>query len=510
MSISRLPASPPFKHLQDSTNRSLLIVLREKVAPILANNLLHHFTDHSVAHSDSLTQFVDQLAEPLQASDNPLSEQELVILYSACYLHDIGMQYENAGSTQAISRLALPQRWEDLSEDTRRVLLRQNHAEISAEMVMMSVRSEAPIVGLQLTSEYYPRYVAFLCEAHTLPTESARYQELTADGPNIRMTLLSGLLRLADILDLSRRRATREKARTLTLDIEAQVHWWRHHYTEEITIDQHQRAVCLWFDFPPEHLSEYSKVVPPLQMPWVEAEFTKHMPVFNRYGIGWTITFKVEQKPYSEAEVMPEAVLTEMLKQLSLQRRMEEERHRYAVVQQFAEAQPQIDRRLSEIEAQRGTLSSGDYLRELSRIATDLWALGGRRSAWMLLSSEFGRGAATLEPSERLEIGMTLATMMVDDDEAKRASLMIKGLLPLADQLPDGDTRKAAFWKLWAKCLTHVGLYNEAIKAIQRAAELTPDEEAREDLEAQLIELHFLHGHIDEALASSPTYGETQ
>src|SRR6266849_2855433 len=97
---TQLPQSPPFAHVKDEGIRSRLINLRQSVAPILANNLLHHFTDHSVEHSDSLARYVDALILPLQATAEKLSEDELLILYAACYLHDIGMQYEKAYETQ--------------------------------------------------------------------------------------------------------------------------------------------------------------------------------------------------------------------------------------------------------------------------------------------------------------------------------------------------------------------------------------------------------------------------
>ena len=185
------------------------------MAPILANNLLHHFTDHSVEHSDSLARYIDSLILPLQATAEKLSEDELLILYAACYLHDIGMQYEKAYETQIIASLKLSTPWSDLSSDD---LIRQHHAAISAEMVRASLNATAPIIGLQLTVDYFPTYVAALCEGHTLSTESARYKSLTQPGPNLRIELLSGLLRIADILDLSRRRANRPKALTLDLN----------------------------------------------------------------------------------------------------------------------------------------------------------------------------------------------------------------------------------------------------------------------------------------------------
>src|SRR5687768_14420172 len=163
MPPSQYPSPPPFKHIADHAARARLTELRERVAPILTNNLLPHFTDHSVDHSDSLTKYVDNLVEPLQVTDQRLTEDELFIVYSACYLHDVGMHYERAGETDVIMNLHLAQRWEELTEDDRRRLLREHHAAISAEMVMRSVRAEKPVVGVQLTPDhYFPKYVAQL------------------------------------------------------------------------------------------------------------------------------------------------------------------------------------------------------------------------------------------------------------------------------------------------------------------------------------------------------------
>lgn len=207
-------AAPPWKHLANDTFRAMLTVLRERTAPILANNLLPHFTDHSVAHSDSVARLVDDLIE---SGTTTLTDQELVILYSACYLHDIGMQFERAGETEVISSLNLLPAWDRQSISNKRDLLRAHHHRISAELVRKSVNSATPPIGIQLKSAYSPSYIACLCHAHCIPTDTSEYAELFPDGP-VRLGLLSAILRLADILDESRRRATREKARTLELN----------------------------------------------------------------------------------------------------------------------------------------------------------------------------------------------------------------------------------------------------------------------------------------------------
>jgi HD-GYP domain-containing protein (c-di-GMP phosphodiesterase class II) len=106
MPNNQLLPAPAFKHISDASH---LVHLRSKVAPILSNRILTHFTDHSVTHSDNLARYVDELVESLQSTPEALTDQEVTVLYAACYLHDIGMHYENAGDTDAIKRLALSQ-----------------------------------------------------------------------------------------------------------------------------------------------------------------------------------------------------------------------------------------------------------------------------------------------------------------------------------------------------------------------------------------------------------------
>src|SRR5260221_8097219 len=89
-----IDAKPNFGHLANERSRALVIQLRSAVEPILANNILCHFTDHSVSHSDNVCELVDALVENLHTTNYQLSEDELIVLYSSCYLHDVGMQYE--------------------------------------------------------------------------------------------------------------------------------------------------------------------------------------------------------------------------------------------------------------------------------------------------------------------------------------------------------------------------------------------------------------------------------
>lgn len=492
--------APPLKHLTSEVDRSLIVRLRESVAPILANNILPHFTDHSVIHSDHVTQLVDKLAEPLQSTSEALRAQELIILYSACYLHDIGLQLQNAGKTQVIQSLELTPPWDDLDEDTRRTLLRTFHHRISGEMVLASVRAMTPIIGIQLTDAYEPSRVACLCEAHNLFLEISadrnRYDQLTSDGPNIRMALISGLLRTADILDESRRRAVRNKARTLNLSVESQSHWWRHYYTENVTFDQNERVISIWFDFPPDRFPEYSKVISALQLPWIQTELQRHLPVFNKYGVNWSLDTRFTSKQYSDTEIMPDEVMAHMLGQLLKQHSKEDEARREIVLNAFNESRPHIHRRLEAIREQKDKIPPVEYLLETSKIAEELWNIGSRRSAVFALVFEYERSSQHLTDSQRIDIGTRLLEMVLADGTLELAQGWILRLCDDASELSADDPRAFRSLSLIAEWFAKRCAYDKAVETINHAIASVKNEDATTELRATLKELHFLQGNL--------------
>lgn len=491
--------SPALKHLGDQSNKAFLISLRDAVAPILANNLLPHFTDHSVTHSDQLTSIVDELIQPIQGGRNRLLEEELMVLYSSCYLHDIGMQYENIGSTKTISSLNLSIPWEEIAEEERRSLLRDYHHLISAELVWQASQTGDSLIGIHIPANHHPDCIASLCEAQNVDVGSERHKELTQDIAGIRVFLLSGLLRLSDILDESRTRAVPDKAKTLLLDICSQSHWWRHYYTEKVTYDQAVKTIFLHFDFPKGHEKEYQTIIPHLQIPWIQKELSKHAMVFNQAGLGWSIDFKVPSKPYSTAKEMPLEVKGEMLKQLHARNEREAERHRRALLESFEEAQPYITQRLDELQYKRDSMHPKDYLLGLEEISKELWNMGAKRSAWMLLSSSFNKSGAELPPNKQLELGMWIANAMLEDNFSREAFRTIQQIKGLADHLLDTDETKGRFFILLAKAMVENCLYKEATIAIEEAINFT-DEMHIKVLKAQLCELHLLYGELGRVL----------
>ena len=487
------PASNLWKHLKSQEKISLLTTLRSKVQPILANNLLPHFTDHSVEHSDRVTQLVDHLVQPLQQSGEKLNPAELTAIYATAYLHDIGMQFENAGRTEVIQRLGLAVSWDDLPEQKRRDLLRDHHPEISAEMVRNSANGTGE-VGMVLPGDLEPAAVAALCHAHALDPQSEQYEQLMYDSPSLRMSLLSGILRMADILDESQVRAQRGKADSLLLDAVAGMHWWRHHYTVDVKFSHNERTITIWFEFPPALGDEYSRVIPELQVPLIQEELECHQAVFRRYGLDWSVHHKIQSPPYGAQETMPESVWGEMQRNLFGRRTAKVQQQRFAVVRHFQDVQPSIQKKLAELEETKNSTSAADYLRRLDLLVRECIAIEGLRSGCALLTGAYLRNREALPLSEQFKMGLRLAGALISDGRPDRALDVLKPLEPQANSLDDQTPQSETFAKLWLSCLVETFDLDTAQEALRRALDSDLDASVKNELKAIILEACHLRG----------------
>ncbi len=420
----------------------------------------------------------------------------MTILYASCYLHDIGLQYERASELDVIPPDKLQQPWDALSDKGKRSILRRYHHLISAKLVHLSANAATPAVGLHLGADYHPDRIAALCEAHCLETASDRYTELTTDYGGIRMGLLSALLRIADILDESRRRANRARAQTLNLDVESETHWWRHYYTSNIEFDEPNTMIVVEFEFPPDRADEYARIVPDLQMPSIGSELRQHQTVLNRNGLAWNLDHTVAQQPYSTTEAMPANVLMEMLKQLKRRESARIAAQRAADLQALEQAQPFLRKEQRQLEVERDQLSPREYLTRLHQHARNRWELGGKRAAWTMLRSPFEQHAELLPPTERVKIAIELARWMCEDAEAFEA-LRILRRVEGAAQVPevDAETRQR-FGELLATTANDNAEHELADHSIERATASAQLEQDRLRLHAEHAEWRFLRGAL--------------
>ena len=461
-------------------------VIREAVAPILANNLLPHFTDHSVTHSDRLVSLLAHLVRIMDRKQR-LSPDESFILQAACYCHDLGMQYEQAGATPVIGALRLATPWGRLDDAARKALLRDHHHEISAQLVSGIV----PRLPSLLPDDWRRGCVAALCEAHALDISASRYSDLTKPVAGARMALLAGLLRVADILDESQRRVDDEKAASLLLDTATQAHWWRHRYTAEVLLDQKSRNISLHFVFPAERLQEYAAIVPHIQVPEIANEISRHTSAFVDAGLNWGVTYTVTSAPYVTAPQMPDAVLAAMQLLLHKKRSAEAEERKLVVARSFTEARPHIDRIIRDLQARKDAIPAEEYIHGLHDISKHMRSLGAKRSAWSLLASEFHRAAASLSPACQVDVANWLVGVMLEDAcprEALEPAGVVARLIP---RLKTDD--KLVLLRAQTAAFSANAAYQQALEPLTKAIRLAPDEA---EMRATLAELHLLHGNV--------------
>lgn len=488
---------PAWRRLSDGTSRGRLEALRTAVTDLLGGNYLPTFTDHSVAHSDRLCDLIDELSSPLTVQ---LIDREAFVLYAAAYLHDAGLQHQRAGETKIVRDILIERygetAWNDLDTQTRHSIVRDQHHRISGEMITQSINAAYPtVIGIQLTDEWDPGQIRALAIAHNLCMDGVdreEYEKLTTDWGGTRMSLLSALLRLADILDESRRRSRRFLELTRDLPCESRMHWWRHYYVAEVEIKPADHKITLWFDFPPARRGQYREMIPPLQVPWIRAEFDRQADVLARNTLLWHFSTAETPEFQSTASPMDDELERFVLEKLASERVQRAEQDRLVVLQQLRVERPTIERQLAELRTNVSANEAPGNLRRFKELASHLFRLGGCRDAWITLLSEYNRSSKLVDLSLRFEIATALAEMMLADDSSESAVRVLRELRAEAETLQQADRYR--FAALYGRALLEECVYDEALEWLQRSANMAPGADGRDQELALLEEAKLLQG----------------
>lgn len=497
---------PRFKNLPaGGVEQTALQTLRNDVTTYLATEVLLHFTDHGIGHSDRMVDIISKLIQPIQSGTTALSPQELTTLYATCYLHDLGMHVEKLSGLTSV-----PQNWSELPKKTQENLIRDKHHTISAELVVRASQKSGPCSALHL-KDLHPDQVACLCEAHNLwleePADNARYIELTRDAVGMRMGFLAALLRLADVLDESQARAGIDKARILDLDKESLKHWWRHYFTEHITILQADRTITLEFNFPKDKAEEYGSIIPELQYPYITAEMQRHTAVLTKNNCTWQINKATSSTPYSTKEEMPQDVKLSMLADLQHSRIEREERGRIAALADFREARPAIERELQQLSEKKTRLTPVEYITAALELHRRLWISGGKRSAFSSFECIFRGTKESLPDNIRLSCACQLSSWGRECGLALVSAQKLKGLLPLTDRLTAKDPMRFIFYCELFQNLYDLGIhYIDACSAAEAALSAASTNEQKLGVIVELAEMSYLLAEPRAALAVLQEY----
>jgi hypothetical protein len=165
---------------------------------------------------------------------------------------------------------------------------------------------------------------------------------------------------------------------------------------------------------------------------------------------------------------------------------------------QLTIAQHSADAQIVELDRVKDNIGAAEHLRRLAPICKNLWENGARKQAWTSIIGPFSRDSSTLKKHERIEIGIAISTMIMEDVGPTRAAQVLRDLVSDAEQIHNAKLQ-LSFWELWAQCLLGLHDLDGARTAVERAIALAPETAAVTTLKIRTAEANLLSGRLREA-----------
>ncbi|MCI5163926.1 MAG: hypothetical protein D3917_18305, partial [Candidatus Electrothrix sp. AX5] len=196
------------------------------------------FTNHGVAHSQTIVRLLDQLCGDLLTDEQPsgLRPDEVFLLLAAAWLHDIGMQDLSGLNDKSVDQLT----------DIEWEIVRKRHP-IRAKEIIEASAPGSPHPNPFLATLKLDRNVciplSLICMGHgssyykeAVTRLARRTFDISGQGEPVRCILLTSLLLLADELDLHNRRVKRPN--NYPLSKISELHYFRHHFVDYVKVDK--------------------------------------------------------------------------------------------------------------------------------------------------------------------------------------------------------------------------------------------------------------------------------
>jgi hypothetical protein len=257
--------SNPLMNTLDADHRRAVENIREAVGRMWARPLHRYYTDHTIAHSERIIALMDGLTAGMMATDKRLMPTEILVLLSAAYLHDIGMQNEKFANA-------------DLDE------IREHHHKQSAEMIYAVFEDPANAFAIPLARDPgLVEAIAQVSKGHRkVDLGAAEYEPLVHGSETLRLRLLAALLRFGDELDIDYRRVDLEVMRLMTIPVESQLHWWKCHYVSGVSIVDEYIKIAYRL---PQDRPDYEGLVKPLVENEVRARLASLEEIFRANAV---------------------------------------------------------------------------------------------------------------------------------------------------------------------------------------------------------------------------------
>ncbi len=276
------------------------------------------------------------------------------------------------------------------------------------------------------------------------------------------------------------------------------MHWWRHYYTREVEIDPAKNRVTVVFGFPAGKSEQYSKLIPALQMPWVEQEFSRHRAVLAENGLSWHLSWVVQESPFDTLEQMPPDVESYMLQQLARQKQLAATQSRIDLLSQFDASRAHLLTQLSAVEATSATAEPAEYLQQVLKQTLDLWELGSHLTARTRLKSAlFFATSNGRSVDSALQVHAATELAKMEEQQDPRGSVTeLRSVQKIAEALADGVSEKTAFYRTLATLALRAGAFAEGSAAAEVAIRLIGNSTDAENIRAEVAEASLFEGHV--------------
>ena len=233
-----------------------LAPIREAVAKLWEHVQHPQYTDHSPSHSERVIKKLDALAFEMMLTSKRLCPREAFYALAAAYLHDVGMQMARTDKSKLLTEKFGAEALQGMSEVDFKRVIREHHARLSAEMIIAGVKDPTQHYDLAVPRDD-ASYLASIVKGHGLSIvelEATEFDDKNVEDDRIRLRLLAAMLRLADELDVDRRRINLELLKTEEVEPFSMLHWWKHRYVEGASIEE--GVIALHFRVPSPKYAE--------------------------------------------------------------------------------------------------------------------------------------------------------------------------------------------------------------------------------------------------------------
>jgi hypothetical protein len=289
---------------------SKLDIIEKEATELWKKGEFYHvyYTLHGLDHSNYVIQIVEKLVDGLSPEDK-LNEIEIFCLLSAALLHDIGMLLKYPDDDEKAAKISKlkkrPYSVQDLIRDEHHIRSGRYIKEHTKDLKLDHIEAEC---------------IRLIAEGHRqLNLESNEYNDQTLGLESVRVRLLSALLRLADGLDITYKRAPETLFDIIEKDMPdySRLQWLKHYYTSGVQIDTIQEdgkkrtSIVIHCQYPNEEVGR--KITEVLISKPVEETLYEVRYILSTYGLRLNLDHKIKINP--DLKELPESIYEKYLGQ---------------------------------------------------------------------------------------------------------------------------------------------------------------------------------------------------